>query len=135
MQLSDFSAFPTLSLVLYYNRAINEKHWLEAIVLAHMYIETQLRTVLGKEIRKAKRTKNDENVIGLVEKANEKKKIDDDLAKRLTEFNNSRNNAVHHLSIGIITYDELEPTARQAGSLIHELQALHAYKAFESEEK
>lgn len=133
MQPSDTSAFPVLSLAIYYIRAIEDKHWLEAIVLAHMYIETQLRTIFGKDIRKTKSAKDNERVIKLVEIAKDKNKINDNLFTKLTEFNTMRNNAVHHLSIGIITYDELEPTARKAGSLIDELRALHAYKAFEPE--
>ncbi len=133
MELKDFSAFPGLNLILYYNRAIDDKHWLEAIVLAHMYIETQLRTILGKEIRKAKNTKKAENVIGLAVRAREKKKIEEGLSKRIEEFNITRNNAVHNLAVGIVTYDQLESTARQAGSLIQELQMHYAYKAFEPE--
>ncbi len=125
-------AFPVSGLVIYFNRAINDKHWLEAIVLAHMYIETQLRTVLGKEIRKQRNTS--ESVITLAKKAKEKKKIEEGLFERIEDFNTIRNNAVHHLSIGIISYEELEKPARQAGNMMNELLSLHAYKPFEPEQ-
>ncbi len=125
-------AFPVSGLVLYFNRAFDDKYWLEAIVLAHMYIETQLRTVLGKEIREAR---NGDSVIWLATKAKEKNKIEESLFKRIEKFNTARNDAVHNLAIGSIRYDQLESVAVQASKLMNELFGLYAYKAFEPESK
>jgi len=127
MDIKDFSDFPVISLVLYFNRAIDDKHWLEAIVLAQMYIETQLRTLLGKDIRK---NKDNISIYALADAALKNNKIDGDLYGRIKEFNSVRNTAVHHLSLGNITYDGLEQSAKQAGSLINELQALCTYKMY-----
>ncbi|MBN2116647.1 MAG: hypothetical protein JW730_08755 [Anaerolineales bacterium] len=125
MEIKDFSGFPMLSLTLYFNRAIEDKHWLEAIVLAHMYIETQLRMILGfDDFRKTPRAKKEETVYSLNRQAYKKKAIDKLLYERIDHFNSTRNNAVHNLTLGIISYEDLEPMANEAAKLIRELNDL-----------
>jgi hypothetical protein len=125
-------ALPTMRLIVYFNQAIDGKRWLEAIVLAHMYIETQLRTIAGKPIRKERWGKK---VIRLAKSARDKDRIGEDLFHKIEEFNEARNDAVHNLASENITYDQLEPTARQGGKLINELLAIYNNNSFSPEQK
>ncbi len=114
-----------LSLTLYFSRAIEDKHWLEAIVLAHMYIETQLRMILGfDDFRKTPRAEKEETFYFLYHRAYKEGAIGKTLYERIDQFNSTRNNAVHNLTLGIISYDELEPMAQEAAKLIRELNEL-----------
>lgn len=118
-------SFPVINLVIYFHRAIDDRHWLEAIVLAHMYIETQLRAIEGKNIRKGKNTPKDEKIIVLAKNAYNKKNISEDLFNKINGFNSKRNDAVHNIASGVITYDQLEQTAIDAGTLIDELRVTY----------
>lgn len=117
--------FPVINLVVYFNRAIKDKHWLEAIVLAHMYIETLLRTIEGKSIRKGRNTKKGESIKGLAKSAYDKQNISQALFSKIDKFNTIRNNAVHNIASGEITYEQLEQTAIDAGTLIDELRVTY----------
>jgi len=118
-------AFPVLRLFIYFNKAIQDEHWLEAIVLAHMYIETQLRALLFKDNRE-EGNKRDEPVIKLAEVAFDNKYIDKNVLEKIKDFNTARNDAVHNIASENITFDQLLPTAKLASDLMNELQILNA---------
>ena len=121
----NLSKCPGTNLVVHYIRAVKNGYWLEAIVLAHMYIETQLRMILEfDDFRKAKKTNPNEKVINLAQRAYKKKIIDETLYGRIDEFNTSRNDAAHNLLTGKICYEDLEPMAIESDSLINELKQL-----------
>ena len=88
-------------------------------------METQLRMILGfDDFRKDNNTKDNEKVIKLASQAHKKGIIDDQLFEKIKRFNAARNDAVHNLTIGIISYEDLEPMAIESDSLINELKQL-----------
>lgn len=104
-------------------RAMENGYWLEAIVLAHMYIETQLRMILEfDDFRKDRNTNPNEKVIDLAQRAYKKKIIEETLYRRIEKFNTVRNDAVHNLTIGQISYDDLKSMATESENLINELK-------------
>jgi hypothetical protein len=125
MENVDLSKFPIMELLVRRMRALENKYWIEGLVLTHMYIETQLRIILEfVEFRKTRNTKQEETVISLIEKTYKKEIIETDLYEKLRSFNTARNNAVHNLGIGLISYDDLELLASESSILINELMLI-----------
>ena len=98
-------AFLVIRLVIYFNKAIKDKHWLEAIVLAHMYIETQLRALLFKDAHEGKKAGS---LTKLAKVAFDNKYIDLNIFEKIKEFNRARNDAVHNIASENITFDQLQ---------------------------
>ena len=123
MEDINLSKFPALNLVVHHTRALKNGYWLEAIVLAHVYLETQLRMILEfDDFRKDRKTKSEEKVTNLAQRAYKKKIIDKALYEKIEKFNTARNDAVHNLTIGQISYEDLEPMAMESDSLINDLK-------------
>ncbi len=121
----NLSKFPIMNLIIHHNRAIENEFWLEAIVLAHMYIETQLRKILEHDdFRKKPKTIPSEKVIELAKEAYSKQVVNEQLLRKIESFNKSRNDAVHNLTVGIISYEDLKATATSSDQLIGELREL-----------
>ena len=121
----NLSEFPIMNLIIHYNRAIENEFWLEAIVLAHMYVETQLRKILEfDDFRKKPKTIPNEKVIELAKQAYNKRVVNKQLLRKIESFNKSRNDAVHNLTVGIISYEDLKATATSSDQLIGELREL-----------
>ena len=117
-----------MDLIRFRIRAVENGYWLEALVLAHLFVETQLRLILwgipgpsGKRI--AKSTIDDQKyVMQLANLAKDSGVIDEETWAMIREFNSARNKAVHDLSSGEITYGELETPALSASDLMSRLQ-------------
>lgn len=110
-------------------RALNRGHWVEAIVLAHMFVETQLRLILrgslgktGKRLSEEK-IKKSKYVMDLANLALDNKFIDKVTYNLIQDFNKMRVKAVHNLSEGDISYEDLESPAKEAEKVISNLQS------------
>jgi hypothetical protein len=121
--IADFS--PVLRLIIHFNRAMDDQHWIEAIALAHMYIETQLRALLFKRNRET--ANPDEKVIALASTALEMKYISGELFISIRDFNKARNDAVHNIAALNKKYDGFRAAAQLASEIITQLQQLNEY--------
>ena len=106
--------------------AARNGYWLEALALAHLFIETQLRLIVSgscssHEIDKASK----QHVWGLGELARKKELINADTWNMVEEFNKARNKAIHGLASGEITYEEIKEQALKAEALIGNLQSYY----------
>lgn len=117
-----------MDLISYQIRAVQSGHWLEALVLTHMFVETQLRLILsglpgptGKPITQNKIDKQ-RSVIELARLAKDNGLVTLDTWEMIREFNTARNNAVHNLGRGNISYNELRPAALKASEVVSDLQ-------------
>jgi hypothetical protein len=114
---------PGANLVLRRMRALENKYWLEAMILADIHIETQLRTIAGiDEIQKSKRTGKE--VINLAKQMAEQNMIGKDLYEKIKKFNTSRSKIFQNFVMETISYEQLESMAIASESLIVELKDL-----------
>lgn len=117
------SSLPGADLVLRRMRALENKYWLEAMILADLHIETQLRTISGvDEIQKSKRTGKE--VINLAKQMAEHNMIGKDLYEKIKKFNTSRSKVFQNFVMETISYEQLESMAMASESLIVELKDL-----------
>lgn len=92
-----------------------------------MFLETQLRLILGlPPVRINRQPPKEEKIEILAKRAFGKNLINRNLLRRIIKFNESRNNAVHNLAMGQITFNELETVAKDSSILIHEMQNTYA---------
>jgi hypothetical protein len=130
------SGNPVMDLIIYRIRAMEEEHWLEAIVLTHMFVETQLRIATGLSLVRDKRNPpREEKVIEIAKQALKQNIINNQLFRKIDMFNTARNDAAHNLALGIIAYDQLEPIAKQSDDLMSELQRLYVHIEIGPEQK
>ena len=120
-----------MDLIRYRIRAMQNGYWLEALVLAHLFVESQLRLVLCLPTQSGCRIPDDtideqRYVMQLATIARNNGIIDEDTWSMIREFNTARNDAVHNLSSGEISYEGLEGPARSADNLISRLQDYYA---------
>lgn len=128
MKKLKLSGNPVMDLIIYRIRAMEEEHWLEVIVLTHMFVETQLRIVTGLDpVRNKRNPPREEKVIELAKQALKQNIIDNQLFSKIDTFNTARNDAAHNLALGIISYEQLKPVAKQSDDLMSELQRIYIH--------
>jgi uncharacterized protein YutE (UPF0331/DUF86 family) len=120
-----------IDLIRYRIRAIESGYWLEALILAHLFVETQLRLILsgiltssGKCIPK-NTIDGQKYVMQLANLAKDNGIIDEDTWALVRKFNTVRNQAVHDLSSGDISYEDLRVPAMSADDVISRLQSYY----------
>jgi hypothetical protein len=119
------SSLPGADLVLRRMRALENKYWLEAMILADLHIETQLRTISGMdELQKSKSKRTGKEVINLAKQMAEQNMIGKDLYEKIKKFNTSRSKVFQNFVMETISYEELESMAMASESLIVELKVL-----------
>ena len=126
--MSNKNPYALMDLIRYRIRAIENGYWLEALALTHLFVETQLRLILsgisgqsGKSIPKSK-IENQKYVMQLANLAKDNRIVNNATWQMIKNFNRARNEAIHGLSSGQITYDDLREPAVNAGDLISQLQ-------------
>jgi hypothetical protein len=115
------SNLPGADLVLRRMRALENKYWLEAMILADLHIETQLRSISGID-SKSKRTGKE--VINLAKQMAEHNMIDRNLYQKIKKFNASRSKIFQNFVMETTSYEQLESMAMASESLIAELKDL-----------
>lgn len=98
-------------------------HWLEALTMAHLFIETQLNIIVSSHCKAAEIEKAQRNhVWGLGNLARDKGLITAITRDKIMKTNKNRNQTIHGLINDEITYDEIEQHLLDANELISELQ-------------
>jgi hypothetical protein len=121
---------PGADLVLRRMRALENKYWLEAMILADLYIETQLRSISGFEnVSKNKNKRTGREVIQLAKQMYEQKMIDKDLIERIKKFNAALGRAFQNFIVETFSYEQMESMAMASEGLIVELKQLEAGKS------
>jgi hypothetical protein len=124
------SKLPGANLVLRRMRALENKYWLEAMILADLYIETQLRNISGFEnVQKNKTKRTGREVVQLAKQMYEQKMIDKDLFERIKKFNAARSRAFQHFIVESFSYEQMESMAMASEGLIVELKQLEEGKS------
>ena len=104
--------------------------WLEAVALAHLFIETQLDLIVtGLTNPKGQKPAQNEidqarkgHVFALGKLARSYELIRDDTWEAIQACNVARNKAIHGLAKGEITYEVLQKHVTDADALITDLQ-------------
>jgi hypothetical protein len=119
------SNLPGADLVLRRMRALENKYWLEAMILADLHIETQLRAISGiNELPKSKSKRTGKEVINLAKQMAEHNMIGKELYEKIRKFNTSRSRIFQNFVMETISYEKLESMAMASENLIVELKDL-----------
>lgn len=102
-------------------RALQNKYWLEALVLANIHIENQLKSILGNQPA-AKNKRPGYELLQLAKQAHTASMIDQKLFGRIKTFNTARSRVFQNFVGETITYQELETMVKASEELIVELQ-------------
>lgn len=113
-----------LEIIKHKDTAKRNGSWLESMVLAHLFIETQLTIIVSGHyhLKEIDETSSKSHVLGLGNLAKNKYLIREETFERIKEFNIARNKAVHGLTKGEITWEEIKEQINLADKLISELQ-------------
>lgn len=123
------SKLPGADLVLRRMRALENKYWLEAMILADLHIENQLRTISGlNDLPKNVKRRTGKEVINLAKEIYERKIINDALYEKIKTFNTARIKTFQNFIIETISYEDLEVMVMASESLIVELKNLEVSK-------
>ena len=104
-------------------------HWIEAISLAYILMEIELRILLtskaGKDAKPLplEQINSARYLMDLANLARENEFIDDELFEKIKTFNKIRGECIHQLAQGAITYSQLEATANNTTEIIGEIQS------------
>jgi hypothetical protein len=108
-----------------YSQARKSGYYLEAVCLMYSITEWQLRflmthTKAGKDgiPLEFEEVAKQGNLSRLIKYASTHKFIDDDLKETLNDFNKTRVDAIHYLSLGSIEYDDLKSVVETYGKKI-----------------
>jgi len=113
-----------------WNQAQKSGYWLEFICLSYILLEIELRHLLSSKAGEnsiplpPKEINEQEYLYTLGKLAWEKKFIDNDIWKRIQDFNKKRRNAIHSLAQGKISYDDLKETFSDVCELINDIQRI-----------
>lgn len=125
------SKLPGADLVLRRMRALENKYWLEAMILADLHMETQLRTISGlNDLPKNVKKRTGREVINLAKEIHERKIINSELYEKIKEFNTTRIKTFQNFIMETISYEYLEVMVMASESLIVELKNLAAPPLF-----
>jgi hypothetical protein len=116
---------PGASLVLQRMRALENKFWLEALVLADLYMEIQLKAISGTgDPQKVKNKRTGREVIHLAKQMFDNHMLDRKLYEKIKKFNTSRSRIFQNFAMEALPYKQLESIVMISESLITELKRL-----------
>lgn len=125
------TSLPSAALVVRRMRALENKYWLEAMILADLQIEMQLRNSSGvKDIQKNKSKRTGREVINLAKNMYDQKVINKALFEKIKAFNTTRSQVFENFATELTSYENLESIAMASESLIVELNQLENSTAF-----
>jgi hypothetical protein len=125
IKMPPLNTLPGADLALRRMRALENRYWLEAMVLADLHIETQLRAISGiDEIQKSKARRTGREVLNLAKQMLENNLIEKELYERIKKFHTERNTVFQNFVTETISYEHLESMAMASERLIVELKDL-----------
>jgi hypothetical protein len=115
---------PGASLVLQRMRALENKFWLEALVLSDLQMEVQLRAISGTVDSNNKSRRTGREVIKLAKQMFENQLLDRKLYEKIKKFDTSRSRILQNFTAETLPYEQLESIAWTSEELIVELNHL-----------
>ena len=118
-----------LDLIKQKNYAQRNGCWLESISLSYILLEIELRLLLSSKAGALKipippRTiDNQEYLMKLAKLSKAKGFINEDILKRIREFNKVRRRVIHGLAQGKISYSDLRETAFNCSQVVYDIQS------------
>ena len=116
------------SLIKRLNLAKRSECWLEAINLSYILLEIELHLLFLSKVGTSgiqippREIGDQDYLMHLADLARDNKFIDEDLLKRIRDFNNLRKRAIHELIVGEISYDDLKEPALKSIELLGDIQ-------------